>query len=198
MPPSDSEQVEPPHMSLHLQPPEDEHEYLDWAFERAIELMEDGREAAADELLSVRPPVQEQVRDLIELARKAAFGPRTARPILPGYVLLEELGEGGMGTVWLARQKNLGGRLVAVKVLPRSLGFSPRWRSRFRTEAQAIGKLHHPNIVDIYDVIAGDDVQAYAMEWVDGSTLAAVIERVKELTSRGMGTNRACSACARR
>lgn len=166
-------------MPLNLDPPPDEHEFLDWALDCAIELMEDGQEGAVDELLSLRPSLHEQVQELIELARKVAFGPKMTRQVLPGYMLLEQLGEGGMGTVWLARQKSLGNRLVAVKILSGSLGLSPRARSRFRTEAQAIGKLRHPHIVDVYDVIEADGVHAYAMEWVEGSTLTRVVDCVK-------------------
>jgi tetratricopeptide (TPR) repeat protein len=92
-----------------------------------------------------------------------------------------------MGTVWLARQNSLGGRLVAVKVLSRSLGSSPRSRARFRAEAQAIGKLRHMNIVQVFDVLQGEGLQAYAMEWVDGSTLARIIERVKGIDASRRG-----------
>jgi serine/threonine protein kinase len=159
--------------------PTDDREYLDWAFDRALELIEDGQEAAAEELLLHRPAVEPQVRDLIGLARRVAFGPRAQRPRLRGYIMLDELGQGGMGTVWLAQQERLGGRLVAVKVLSGALGLSPHGRARFRAEARIIAKLRHPNIVDVYDVIEEDGIQAYAMEWIEGSTLARVIERVR-------------------
>lgn len=114
-------------------------------------------------------------------------------PEIPGYEIQSELGRGGMGAVWLARQQKLGGRLVALKVLPHSFGLSPQLRNRFRAEAQAIAKLKHPHIVDVYDVIEAGGVHAYAMEWVEGSSLANIIERAKEGdTSRhGQGSSMA-------
>jgi serine/threonine protein kinase/tetratricopeptide (TPR) repeat protein len=160
-------------------PPEGESEFLDWIFDRAVDLLEDGQHAAAEELLLLRPAEERRVREVIELARRVSFGPRAPRPKLSGYILLQELGHGGMGTVWLARQQRLGERLVAVKVLADALGFSPESRARFRAEARTIARLRHPHIVDVYDVIEDDGVHAYAMEWIEGATLAQVIESTR-------------------
>jgi hypothetical protein len=123
-------------------PPSDESRFLDWVFDRALELMEDGQHAAAEELLLLRPPAEKRVRELLDVARRISFGPKAPQPKLHGYLLLEELGQGGMGTVWLARQQRLGGRLVAVKVLASGLGFSPQLRARFRAEEDRTALIH--------------------------------------------------------
>ena len=93
-----------------------------------------------------------------------------------------------MGTVYLARQESLGGRPVALKVLPASMGLSHRARERFVNEARAIGRLHHPNIVAVYDVVQEGGVCAYAMEWIDGTSLAAWIGERSDETVRHGGT----------
>jgi len=73
---------------------------------------------------------------------------------------------------------------VALKVLPGGIGLSPRARERFLSEARAIAKLRHPNIVAVHDVTQREGVCAYAMEWVDGTSLAALIEEPAALSTR--------------
>jgi serine/threonine protein kinase len=107
--------------------------------------------------------------------------PRTL-PVVRGYTLLGELGQGGMGTVYLARQERLGGRPVALKVLAPSVALSPSARERFRTEGLAIARLRHPNIVAVHDVVHDADIYAYAMEWVDGKSLAELINALERCT----------------
>ncbi len=114
---------------------------------------------------------QELPRLLDAAARSASVAPGAA---LPGYRLLAEIGRGGMGTVYLARQEKLD-RHVAVKVAPKLLGEKSRAQRMLAKEAATLARLAHPNIVDVYDVVDDEDVTAIAMEWVDGSTLAAVL-----------------------
>ena len=93
------------------------------------------------------------------------------------YELIDTLGEGGMGVVYLARQRSAG-RLVALKVIrPDRLGsLRPDQRrhvvERFQTEARAAAQLDHDNIVTIYDVGEHDGRQFFSMRYVDGNTLA--------------------------
>ncbi|MEO8451300.1 MAG: serine/threonine-protein kinase [Gemmatimonadota bacterium] len=87
------------------------------------------------------------------------------------YVLERELGRGGMGVVYLARESRLD-RLVAVKVLPRHLGANPDLRERFIREAKTAAQLSHPNIVNIF---RADEVGGYAfftMAFIEGESLA--------------------------
>lgn len=102
----------------------------------------------------------------------AAVPPRIA----PGYETLQELGRGGMGVVFLARQPGLG-RLVALKQLRSGRLASPEELMRFRREAKALARLDHPNIVRVYDSGEQDNIPYLALEYVPGTTLAA---RLKE------------------
>ena len=92
------------------------------------------------------------------------------------YELLEEIGRGGMGVVFKARQKSLD-RTVAIKmVLAGNLG-SPEHLQRFQQEARATAKLQHPHIVHIHEVGQFDERHFFAMEYVDGISLARRIEQ---------------------
>ncbi|MEZ6089619.1 MAG: protein kinase [Pirellulaceae bacterium] len=90
------------------------------------------------------------------------------------YIIEDLLGEGGMGTVYLARHKQLQ-QVVALKVLHRRQADFPMAASRFQTEIAAIGRLNHPNIVAARH--AGDDANRLylAMEYVDGTDLASLL-----------------------
>ncbi|MFH0981091.1 MAG: protein kinase [Planctomycetota bacterium] len=155
--------------------------FLDGVFEQALERLEDALPADLDELLQGRSDLRAQVEQLVRLAEQVAVGHYGPFPQVPGYTILGELGRGGMGTVYLARQERLGGRPVALKVLPASVALSSQARERFRTEANAIARLRHPNIVAVYDVVQESGVYAYAMEWVEGKSLAEVIDQLKGL-----------------
>lgn len=85
------------------------------------------------------------------------------------YEILDCIGRGGMGLVYLARDTRLD-RLVAVKCLRTEL-FEPHYRERFTREALLLAKLNHPNIVQIYDFIETPDQLALVMEYVDGQNL---------------------------
>lgn len=84
-----------------------------------------------------------------------------------GYEVIEEIGRGAMGVVYKARQKSMN-RLVALKLLPNRLAKKKDWRERFVREAQAAGKLMHPNLVTVHDVGRAHGIYFIAMEYVDG------------------------------
>jgi WD40 repeat protein/serine/threonine protein kinase len=97
--------------------------------------------------------------------------PDQACPALAGYDLLGELGRGGMGVVYLARQVRLK-RYVALKMILAEAQPGPQALERFRVEAEAVARLQHPNIVQIYEVGEADGRPYLALEFVNGGSLA--------------------------
>jgi len=94
---------------------------------------------------------------------------------LDKYELLEEIGHGGMATVYRARDRRLN-REVAVKVIHRHLQESPEVAARFRSEALAVAKVKHPNIVEVYDVSAEEENEKYlVVELIRGITLRQLL-----------------------
>ena len=89
-----------------------------------------------------------------------------------------ELGRGGMGVVYEARQVSLN-RRVALKILSASSALTPRAVDRFRREAEAAAKLHHTNIVPVYATGEQHGVHFYAMELVEGTSLDVVVRQVR-------------------
>ena len=87
------------------------------------------------------------------------------------FTLLSELGRGGMGVVYMARQRSLN-RTVAVKMVREAHLASDADRARFRGEAEAAARLHHPNIVTVHEVGTVDGQAYLCMEYVEGQTLA--------------------------
>ena len=98
-------------------------------------------------------------------------GADEAPPDLPGYEILEELGRGGMGVVYKARQIGLN-RLVALKMIPAGATASPQTRARFHREAVAAGRLQHPHIVQIHDIDEYRGQPYFSLELLEGGSLA--------------------------
>jgi serine/threonine protein kinase len=92
------------------------------------------------------------------------------------YEILSELGRGAMGVVFKA-QDPLIGRLIALKTITASVAEDPGLLERFRGEAKAAGALQHPNIVTIYEMGESDGAPFIAMEYLEGESLAALIDR---------------------
>jgi WD40 repeat protein/tRNA A-37 threonylcarbamoyl transferase component Bud32 len=90
--------------------------------------------------------------------------------LVEGFDILECLGRGGMGVVYKARDRKLK-RLVALKMLPAELSLDPERVLRFRTEAAAAARLHHPNIVPIYEIGESDGRPYFCSEYVEGGTI---------------------------
>jgi len=94
--------------------------------------------------------------------------------VLGDFEIIGEIGRGGMGVVYRARQLSLN-RIVALKVLPNTLGQTAKAVTRFKKEARAAAKMHHTNIVPVYSQGEHEGHFYYAMELVDGNSLAEVI-----------------------
>jgi serine/threonine protein kinase len=92
----------------------------------------------------------------------------------PQLEILQFIGQGGMGAVYKARQKQLN-RLVALKILPPDVGSDPAFAGRFTREAQALAQLNHPGIVTLYEFGQVDGLFYFLMEFVDGVNLRQLL-----------------------
>jgi predicted Ser/Thr protein kinase len=92
----------------------------------------------------------------------------------PQLEIVELLGRGGMGAVYKARQKELD-RVVALKILPPEVGNDAAFAERFTREARALAKLHHPNVVTLFEFGRADGLFFFLMEYVDGVTLRQLL-----------------------
>ncbi|MBX7245048.1 MAG: serine/threonine protein kinase [Candidatus Sumerlaeaceae bacterium] len=101
---------------------------------------------------------------------------RSKPVILAGHEVLRELGSGGMGRVWLARDPKLD-RLVAIKLLNKELLEIEDAVVRFNREARAVAQLNHPNVVHIYQFGQENDLLFFIMEYVDGESLGDRLRR---------------------
>jgi tetratricopeptide (TPR) repeat protein len=99
-----------------------------------------------------------------------AYRPQAPPVAVPGYEVLAELGRGGMGVVYKARQTALNG-LVALKLILHADHAGPAERQRFRAEAEAVARLQHPNIVQIYEAGEHQGKPFCALELVEGGSL---------------------------
>ena len=115
-----------------------------------------------------------QAIDLSE--RETLLGPApltcsASLPCLPGYEILEEIGRGGMGIVYKARQQTLG-RFVAIKTLAGSRWGQPAFLTRLRREAKALSQLNHRHVVRVFDIVETNDSLSLVLELVEGDNLA--------------------------
>jgi tetratricopeptide (TPR) repeat protein len=96
---------------------------------------------------------------------------RELAPVIPGYTIERKLGRGGMGVVYLATQQALK-RPVALKMIRAEHGVEPEQLGRFRLEAEAVARLRHPHVVQIYDVGEVNGTPYFSLELLEGGTLA--------------------------
>lgn len=132
---------------------------------------------------SVTPSVSDSITIATTTLRKKDAKPRTRPSVAPelvhllsGYEIVKRLGQGGMGTVYKARDL-IGGRWVAVKLLAPFLAADEEYVKRFFQEARNAQKLHHPNIVGAIDAGITNEHKFFVMEFVDGASLETVLHR---------------------
>jgi serine/threonine protein kinase/tetratricopeptide (TPR) repeat protein len=137
----------------------------------------------ADEIREILPAIvaleQDMSIDAPTTGQVASGGPKASAATpdrLGEYLILREVGRGGMGVVFEATQESLG-RHVALKVLP-GTGLDGTHLERFRLEARAAARLHHTNIVPVFGVGESDGVHYYAMQFIRGQGLDIVIEEL--------------------
>ncbi len=150
---------------------------------RAGEVLEAGQLAEAARLQTFFADAKALAGDLIQ---RGWLTPFQANLLLLGrgqdlclgsYVLLERLGEGGMGTVYKARQRSLG-RIVAVKVIRNDGVVNPQAVKRFQREIRAAAQLDHPNIVRAFDADEIAGTHLLVMEYVEnGTDLSQIVKR---------------------
>ena len=159
------------------------------ALDAYLAAFEAGESVDPEEWVARHPAIADRLRaclrglHLVEAAAESiSVAPAIPRPMAtdppePGLIrigdfeVVREVGRGGMGVVYEAIENPLG-RRVALKVLPIAAVFDPRQIARFRVEAQAASQLAHPNIVPVYSVGCREGVHYYAMQLIDGPTLA--------------------------
>ncbi len=99
--------------------------------------------------------------------------------ILGNYILIQRLGQGGMGVVYLARHENLD-RLAAVKFLPAEMAANAAYVERFLREAKLAAKLRHSNIISVQDAgFVGENIYFFIMEYVEGRNLGSLLRELK-------------------
>jgi WD40 repeat protein len=179
--------------------PADTEEALDLIYAEFLLRRQRGEAPPLDEYLWRFPRYAPQLRLLVELEQQLESGPGgetdhsvrestqdgaddpslpaapAARPTVAGYEILGELGRGGMGVVYRARQTPLN-RLVALKMIRTGHDADPGALARFRVEAEAVARLQHPHIVQIYEIGGLDGTASVcpymALELVEGGSLA--------------------------
>jgi eukaryotic-like serine/threonine-protein kinase len=158
--------------------------------------VEAGRPVDAEEWIARHPALADRLRACLKglqlVEEVAAVSRSTAAersscdggPELGDFQIVRTLGHGGMGVVFEAVQRSLG-RHVALKVLPFGAAFDPRQLARFRVESQAAAQLQHNHIVPVYSVGCEGGVHYYAMQLIDGPTLAGVVSSLRKGHGKG-------------
>ena len=163
--------------------------------DRYVLAMERGEEPSLEELAAEHPELAEvlpQYLDGVRMIHEAMALPdsSTEESALPpttestgkqigDYEIIRELGRGGMGVVYEARELSLN-RHVALKVLPFAAVLDERQISRFRIEAQAAAGLHHSNIVPVFAVGQERGVHFYAMQYIEGQSVQQALNELRE------------------
>ena len=142
-----------------------------------------------DAILRAHPDVGRQLVEDLRALQGVDFpsAQRSTLGSIGDYTLLAEIGRGGMGVVYDAWQGSLE-RRVALKVLPAGLAADNRAFMRFMREAKAAAQLNHPGVVHIHGMGVEQGAPYYAMEYVEGETLAEILARITASRDKGQET----------
>ena len=125
-------------------------------------------------MLATATPIPANVEESEITQSDAELRSHVERVLTPTYEVEKEIGRGGMGIVFLAKDARLK-RNVAIKLLPPKLAFRSEIRTRFLREAETAAQLSHPSIVPIYSVDEKQGLVYFVMAYVDGPNLAQLI-----------------------
>ena len=180
-----------------------QHDLVESLVEEFLDRQQRGENPTIEEYEARHPELAEELRELLEavaVVRDLKPSSRDATGSLAGpeseipedrppeqvgdYRILREVGRGGMGVVYEAEQESLG-RRVALKILPQPIARDGNALSRFRREARSAARLHHTNIVPVYEVGQDGAICYYAMQFIHGQGLDAVIEDLRRFREHG-------------
>jgi serine/threonine protein kinase/Tfp pilus assembly protein PilF len=145
------------------------------------DLLNDGRDFDPAEILRQNPDLADELAPALETIRK--IGKQSSEEplgVLGDYRLIRGIGRGGMGVVYEAWQTSMD-RRVALKVLPSGLAADSKSFMRFMREARTAGRLDHGNVVPVHAMGVEGNTPYYAMEYVEGETLAQVLRRLRAI-----------------
>jgi len=160
---------------LHIEPTSAER---DISQDKTIGFEPNVDEAQINTLISFEPIVNEAKINKLSVGFNEALADKMqagdVQPTIPGYTISGEIGRGGMGVVYKASQTTLN-RPVAIKTLLSAGKLSADLKARLRKEAEALGMMHHPNIIQVYDINEFDGIPYFVMELVNGASLEDMI-----------------------
>ena len=143
-----------------------------------VDRLNRGESLVPTEILAAHPEQGAELLEILEcfIAPDADWKPPSTQ--LGDYTLARRIGRGGMGVVYDAWQHSMD-RRVALKVLPPGIAADSRASARFMREAQTAGQLDHPNVVHVHGLGIEENTPYYAMEYVEGETLAQILSRIR-------------------
>jgi len=175
--------------------------------ENFLERHRRGERPAIEEFIAKAPEHADEIRELFPaliLLEQVESDERDEPVRLPSaappdrigdYRIIREVGRGGMGIVYEAEQEALR-RHVALKILPTNLAADSQGVLRFQREARSAARLHHTNIVPVFDVGEREGVHYYAMQFIRGQSLSQVIRQLRSLPEMSLKEKAAASAAS--
>jgi eukaryotic-like serine/threonine-protein kinase len=181
--------MKPPETPATDLPLDPEEEHLVQVLEGYLNDLESGRPVDPQRLLAEHPSIAPRLHSC--LAGLRLLGDASGHPTISSavvgkdfgeYTILRDIGRGGMGIVYEAEHRQQR-RRCALKIIPQAAALDPRQLLRFKNEAQAASRLHHPHIVPVYDIGFADGCPFYTMQLVAGSSLAQWIQERRQRNS---------------